>query len=73
LDEELKPCPFCGGEANLYRTYGRYGWFITAQCEVCGARSKIFWTRSDPNDPDFWECKAASKATVAWNRRKVGT
>lgn len=30
---ELKPCPFCGGEAHVYQDYtGHY----TVQCDKCG-------------------------------------
>ena len=31
---KLKPCPFCGGEADLYREYGRRSWFISVGVEV---------------------------------------
>ena len=36
--EELKPCPFCGGEASIRLYYnGRYG----VQCDVCGVRGVV--------------------------------
>ena len=33
---ELKPCPFCGGEAELYQSYCGY---YQIECHQCGARS----------------------------------
>ena len=37
-NNKLKPCPFCGGEAELYQTYnGCY----QVECHKCGARSCI--------------------------------
>ena len=33
MAEKLKPCPFCGGEANLKDTSG----FIVVKCGSCGA------------------------------------
>jgi Lar family restriction alleviation protein len=30
---ELKPCPFCGGEAGVYQDY--HGFYIV-QCNKCG-------------------------------------
>ena len=35
MAEKLKPCPFCGGEANLKDTSG----FIVVKCGSCGAES----------------------------------
>lgn len=33
---ELKPCPFCGGEAELYQSYCGY---YQIECHQCSARS----------------------------------
>lgn len=41
LDDELKPCPFCGGEANFYvklasvEEFNR-GWHFGIFCTECG-------------------------------------
>ena len=59
---ELKPCPFCGGEAGLTTknlSYGAIGAVVA--CKECGAKSMIYCVRAD------W-C-ANDMATNAWNRR----
>ena len=58
---ELKPCPFCGGEAKLHIRYKpdekRYALIV---CE-CGAQVK---------SEDCWNyIEAEFKAIEAWNRR----
>lgn len=56
-NNELKPCPFCGGEAWIIRkTYGfkkKKYWFV--RCECCHATSRAEFTEID--------------AKKAWNRR----
>lgn len=51
---ELKPCPFCGGEANHYHHA-----FTCAEhyicCDECGAKSDVYFTKAE--------------AVSAWNRR----
>ena len=58
---ELKPCPFCGGEARLLlnakrKIYGKdeYRTGVVACCNVCEAR--MFYT-------------SEKLAVEAWNRR----
>ncbi len=54
---ELKPCPFCGGEARiishrfheLSNTYG-------VTCKICGSETRQFY-------------RAEEDAVNAWNRR----
>lgn len=55
--EELKKCPFCGGEASLKVNHGFREEVISAfvYCEECGAA-----TRS---------CALESTARGKWNRR----
>lgn len=50
---ELKPCPFCGGEAEIYTANnGKYGLVFCKKCEV--------------ETPAF---KGINNAISAWNRR----
>ncbi len=35
MDSELKPCPFCGGEAEYVGSEGKGYW---VQCKACYAR-----------------------------------
>lgn len=58
---ELKPCPFCGGEAHLFVNDG-----VRVLCPKCGATSRIL--------VDCMTAKGvtgnATKAVIeAWNRR----
>lgn len=54
---ELKPCPFCGGEADCSNSrfiqYGRKKWAV--ECPCCGVVSHFFDTEEE--------------AIAAWNRR----
>lgn len=51
---ELKPCPFCGGEAEIISGFGgKY----TVQCEKGGCMANIMW------------CPDKDSAIKAWNRR----
>ena len=55
---ELKPCPFCGGEAIVVKTE-RCGRYI--ECWDCGGRTEEFETD--------YAGSAHDKAISAWNRR----
>ena len=50
---ELKPCPFCGGEAQLIHMNGKF----TASCGLGGCMANISW---------YSDRETAAKA---WNRR----
>lgn len=50
---ELKPCPFCGGEAEIISGFGKY----TVQCKKGGCMANISWA----SNKDY--------AIKAWNRR----
>lgn len=60
---ELKPCPFCGGEAQFARGFdhGDIGAIRWVSCTRCGAmtRSKLY--------------KTEKEAAVAWNTRAERT
>lgn len=56
MTDKLKPCPFCGGEAEHIKThlYGKVsGHFIA--CKKCECQIKIFSSKQN--------------AEKAWNRR----
>lgn len=63
--EELKPCPFCGGEAKMHAAFAhgvasRVGAYV--ECGSCGAWSKTHWGDG-----------AQEKTAEAWNRRAERT
>lgn len=68
---ELKRCPFCGGEADLVRDYGRYGYFVYTECSVCGSRSRTF--SDGTNKRVDWDSMPVQRAQQAWNRRVGGS
>lgn len=54
LNNALKPCPFCGGQANVieYLFHGLYG----VKCQKCKAETYQFY-------------ESEEEAIEAWNRR----
>ena len=68
--DKLKPCPFCGGMAEL-TVVGNppYGAFIIVKCTICGGASKGYFFRGEvPNYP-LEDSIGGEKAISAWNRR----
>lgn len=57
-EQELKPCPFCGGVARVKRNGFRY----KAKCQTCYANGPEF--EQMPRMPS-----AKEKCVTAWNRR----
>ena len=74
---ELKPCPFCGGEAKLiegsYSEDGRFDRAWIVYCKSCDAR--IFklpdWSNWNPYHERYGVCEAAMRNAIieAWNKR----
>lgn len=66
---DLKNCPFCGGEAECYRTVIKtnlgYSDAVAVRCAACGAKTGyvLFDGRKHPNGEEYTE------AIEAWNRR----
>lgn len=79
---ELKPCPFCGGEADVcdnrneqvsYRAFG-YGtrgfptWY-RCYCKKCGAVGATAHIEEGCRNNTTYERWARGEAIEAWNRR----
>lgn len=68
----LKTCPFCGGEAEFYRTpvksNCRWCDSVVVRCKVCEARTNriLYDARKHQNDNEY------DDAAEAWNNRKLG-
>lgn len=59
---ELKPCPFCGGEAEIGHSNLFSGKMASyCECNNCGATGEYFDVSSKYSSDD--------KAIEAWNRR----
>lgn len=58
VEIKLKPCPFCGGEAEIVRTenYGTGTFRFFAACLVCGVETPRV-------------SRTMTQAAEAWNRR----
>ena len=65
MSDELKPCPFCGGEAVLDTGFADYVFIV--RCTKCFARTDSFIMSIDDVPDD--ELAAQSLAVEAWNRR----
>ncbi|WP_425441510.1 Lar family restriction alleviation protein [Sphingopyxis flava] len=73
---QLEPCPFCGGEAEVYSVAGSYGYYASktgVRCtdEHCHVRP---WVAFDDEEYD-WNVRkhvavnSLEKAVQAWNTR----
>lgn len=59
---KLKPCPFCGGEAEIKRYVGFGFEQAYVECANCETRTKMI-------DPSLKYC-ANDKAAELWNKRE---
>ena len=61
----LKPCPFCGGEAELCYMPALWGYALYVSCKGCDAKSPRNWQEKEPKLGDT-EWKVAADQ---WNHR----
>ena len=66
---ELRPCPFCGGEAELVKSGPDNSSYVVAQCTDCKARGKGFYVGSELNGRRAENSAWAEDAVKAWNKR----
>ena len=60
MNDKLKPCPFCGGEAALHKiAFFKHEAYV--RCKTCGVRTLEFSSATMED--------AKLKAIEAWNRR----
>ena len=59
MSEELKPCPFCGGEAVICETNGLHGAYVF--CKTCYSSTDGYQGINTRR----------KKAIEAWNRRVI--
>ena len=68
---ELKPCPFCGGEASLRRGWGSdppVSYRVAyVKCSNCGIMTKHYTT-----DGYYGEKWSDEQIAEVWNRRAEG-
>ena len=62
---ELKPCPFCGGEPSLSKSYNEYdeGAYLSYRCKSCGASTRELYARE--TCPVFY-----GQVRDVWNDRR---
>ncbi len=67
MNENLKPCPFCGSDMiKLKKTTSRQtsGKYFQYTCRACGAQARAFGALTEREEPD---CQIM--AADAWNSR----
>jgi Lar family restriction alleviation protein len=67
-ENELKPCPFCGGKANLYRDEDRFDHYL-AQCETSGCVETPWHTKQETIR--IWNTRANSPDHVIVRRETL--
>lgn len=70
-DETLKPCPFCGGKAELKYEMGNEVWGQSwlAGCTECGICARRFYGSNSWSSNEAADKMAQSNAIAAWNTR----
>ena len=70
MTSELKPCPFCGGDAEYYTDNGPtgevYGWVGCNQCDAMSCHIDVRSMQPEEAHPiDAWNTRAEQAAELA--------
>ncbi len=73
-DNELKPCPFCAGFADVCTievdNYDYIDLYVGVKCQICGAIGKMY--KVDDSDREHpLETLQCNMAVKAWNMRRL--
>ncbi len=70
MENNLLPCPHCGGTAYLNSRYSRKNntYYIFVMCDNCGAKTASFGSSSNPVDYE-WNNYSCKQAASIWNER----
>lgn len=77
-ENELKPCPFCGGKAALKKVRGSYKtnpttindeWKVSCEKECCACGTFQDMIYHADNGEIIVKCNGAKEAVEAWNKR----
>lgn len=60
-DVKLKPCPFCGGEAEVAKEKYEQKWIAYVRCKNCNVQTERLWE-------SIYYC-AISESETRWNNR----
>lgn len=73
-EEELKPCPFCGGkDIMIQNQYSQKAdsYYSMVVCNVCGARTRSVKNEDgmSPQSPMFFKSVVVDEVKALWNTR----
>jgi Lar family restriction alleviation protein len=61
MSDKLKPCPYCGSEAELVRGAASFGWYVACtDCIAAGA-----WDLGESGATERWNTRPREDALVA--------
>lgn len=67
---ELKPCPFCGGEAKIKATQEGKDLKIWCQCQKCHARTTGYYANTEWENNTMQNImQSKTNAVEEWNKR----